>query len=191
MNYKEELQKSTDLLAENNYLFLGQNMQSGGTSLFHMIKHLPSKQRMEVPVFEDVQMGMGLGMSLNGMNICSVYPRWDFMILALNQLVNHVDKIKRMSSDQFKAKGLIIKVSVGSVKPLFPGEQHCGDYTEALKLMCKDVNVVKLEYADQILQAHKLAMESDVPTVLVDLPDKYNQDLTDELIESRRQATIR
>ena len=57
MNYKEELQKATDILAENGYIFHGQNMRAGGTSLFHMIKHIPEEQRIEVPVFEDIQMG--------------------------------------------------------------------------------------------------------------------------------------
>jgi len=191
MNYKEELQKATDMLGESGYIFFGQNMKSGGTSLFHMIKHLPENQRYEVPVSEEMQMGMSLGMSLNGLKICSIFPRWDFLICGTNQLVNHLDKIRRMSDGQYKTKGLIIRTCVGSVKPLFPGEQHCGNYSEAFKLMLKDIKVIVLESPEQIVPAYKEAMESEVPTLIVELPDKYNDELKDELIKSREQEVIR
>ena len=84
VNYKEELQRATDLLAKNNYIFLGQNVRYGGTSMYHMIKHLPEEQRIELPVFEEVQAGIATGMALEGEKICSIYPRMDFLILAMN-----------------------------------------------------------------------------------------------------------
>jgi len=71
LNYKNELQKATNLLAKERYLFIGQNVQFGGTSLYHMVKHLPLNQRIEVPVFEDIQMGMSIGMALEGLKVCS------------------------------------------------------------------------------------------------------------------------
>ena len=185
MNYKEELQKATDLLAENRYIFLGQNMVAGGTSLYHMVKHLPIEQRIELPVFEDIQMGMAIGMHLENLKICCAYPRWDFMILATNQIINHADKVKRMSNGQFKLKGLIIRTCVGSVKPMFPGEQHSGDYTKAFKLMCKDIVVVDLIKPEQIVEEYKKAMERDVPTILVEHPDLYNVNLIYDIEKSK------
>lgn len=188
MNYKEELQKATDLLAKEGYIFLGQNMKFGGTSLFHMIKHLPEEQRIELPVCEEMQMGITTGMALEGLKICSVYPRMDFLILAMNQLINHMDKVRIMSDNQFSLKGVIIRTAIGSNRPLMPGVQHCQDYTEALKLMCKEINVVKLESADQIVPEYQKAVDSDVPTILIEIPDKYNEDLKDELIKSRKEV---
>lgn len=185
MNYKDELQKATDLLAKNGYIFLGQNMIFGGTSLYHMVKHLPESQRIEIPVFEDIQAGMAIGMHLEGLKVCCAYPRWDFMILAANQIVNHADKVKRMSDGQYNLKGLIFRTCVGSVKPMFPGEQHSGDYTEAFKLMCKDIKVVKLESPEQIVPAYKEAMESETPTILVEIPDKYNVNLIYDIEKSK------
>lgn len=187
LNYKDELQKATNLLGENGYVFFGQNMIFGGTSMYHMVKHLPETQRIELPVFEEVQMGMSLGMSLEGIKVCSIFPRFDFLICGINELVNHIDKVRLMSDGQFKTKGLIIRTAVGSTAPLMPGEQHCQDYTEALKLMCKDVKIVKLESAEQIVPAYKEAMESDVPTILVELPDKYNQDIKSDIKESKEK----
>ena len=78
VSYKEELQRATNLLGEKGYLFLGQNMRFGGTSMYHMIKHLPEERRIEVPVFEDIQMGMSIGLSLQGIKVCSVFPNGFF-----------------------------------------------------------------------------------------------------------------
>ena len=185
MNYKEELQKATNLLAENGYIFLGQNMIAGGTSLYHMVKDLPIEQRIELPVFEDIQAGMSIGMTLEGLKVCSAYPRWDFFLLALNQVVNHADKVKRMSNGQFKLKGLIFRTVVGSTTPMFSGEQHSGDYTEAVRLMCKDIKVIKLESPEQIVPAYIEAMESDTPTILVEVADLYNKDLIYDIEKSK------
>ena len=186
-SYKEELQRATDLLGENGYTFFGQNMRFGGTSMYHMIKHLPEEQRIEIPVFEDIQMGMSIGLALNGIKICSVFPRMDFIILAINQIVNHADRVRLMSDDQFKLKGLIIRTAIGSVSPLMPGEQHSGDYCEGIQQMCKEIKVVKLEKAEQIYSAYEKAIQSDIPTILVEIPDLYNSELTDELINTRKK----
>lgn len=183
--YLDELLRAMTLLSENGYLFMGQTMRSSGTSMTHTVKHLPIEQRIELPVMEETQMGMAIGMTLEGLKVCCVYPRWDFLILATNQIVNHADKVKRMSNGQFKLKGLIIRTAVGSVAPMYPGEQHCGDYTEAFKLMCKDIKVIKLERPDQIVPAYQEAMESDVPTILVEIPDLYNRNLIKDIEGSK------
>lgn len=191
MSYKEELQRATNLLGENGYIFFGQNMHFGGTSMYHMIKHLPEAQRIELPVFEETQMGMSTGMALEGLKICSIYPRFDFLILAINQLVNHMDKIRIMSDGQFTLKGLIIRTCVGSTKPLMPGPQHSQNYTDALRLMLKDIKVVELLKAEDIYPAYEEAMNSDIPTVIVEHSDLYNQDLTEELKASRAKELIK
>ena len=184
--YKEELLKAMDLLAAHHKtIFIGQNVIYGGTSMFWTLQNIPKEKRIELPVFEEVQMGMSIGMALEGYIPISIYPRMDFLICATNQLVNHVDKIQEMSEGQFKPV-VIIRTAIGSVKPLFPGPQHCQDHTEALKLMCKNINIVKLEKAEQIVPEYKKALEADKPTILVELPDIYNKELEDMLKEARR-----
>ena len=90
------------------------------------------KKKIEMPVFEDVQMGLSLGMALNGYVPISCFPRFDFLILACNQLLNHLDKIQKMSKNQFLPK-VIIRTSIGSKKPLDGGPQHTQDYTTIFK----------------------------------------------------------
>ncbi len=185
MTYKEELQRATNMLAKEGYIFVGQNMVYGGTSLFHMLKHIPIEQRIELPVMEETQAGMATGMALEGFKICSVYPRMDFLILALNQIINHLDKAKEMSDGQFQPK-VIIRTAIGSTSPLMPGPQHSKDYTEALKLMCTNINVVKLTSSDMVYNEYEKAINSDKSTILIEIPDLYNSDLKEELIESRK-----
>ena len=37
----------------------------------------------------------------------SIFPRWNFLLLAANQLVNHVDKINEMGAKKFRNKIII------------------------------------------------------------------------------------
>jgi pyruvate/2-oxoglutarate/acetoin dehydrogenase E1 component len=184
VNYKDELQRATNLLADNGYIFIGQNMVAGGTSMYHMVKHLPLNQRIELPVFEDIQAGIATGMALEGLKVCSVYPRMDFLICAINQIVNHLDKAEVMSDGQFKPK-VIIRTCVGSVKPMMPGPQHCQNYYNELKSMCKNINVVLLDKAEMVYEEYEKAMNSDKSTILIELSDLYNVNLIYDIEKSK------
>lgn len=173
MTYKDNLVKAMAMLGEHkDTIFLGQSVRYKGTGLFWTLEKVPMDKRIELPIFEDIQMGMSIGMSLEGYIPVSVYPRWDFLLLALNQLVNHADKMKVMSDGQFEPH-IIIRTSVGSVKPLFPGPQHIGDYTDAVRLMCKEVQVIKLEKAEDVIPTYLNALLNKGVYVIVEVPDLY------------------
>ena len=173
MKYKDELIRAMKMLGEQeNTVFIGQSVKWKGTGLYWTVKDVPEEKKIELPVFEDVQMGMSIGMALEGLIPISIYPRWDFLILAANQLVNHLDKMEEMSDGQFKPK-IIIRTAVGSVTPLFPGPQHSNDHTEAFKQMCKNVDIVKLEKKEDIMPAYEKALASERSTILVEVPDLY------------------
>lgn len=185
MKYKDELTKAMNLLAKDKrVLLVGQTVKYGGTSMFHTLKDFPEHRTIELPLAEEMQMGQSLGLALEGFVPLSVYPRFDFLILALNQLVNHIDKCEEMSDGQFTPK-VIIRVGVGSVEPLMPGPQHIQDYTNELTSMCSHIDVVKLTRAEQIVPAYEAALKSDRSTILVEIPDLYNDDLEKELKEGR------
>ena len=56
----------------------------------------------------------------------------EFSALAINQLVNHLDKIQVMSNGGYKTKA-IIRTGIGVQRPLHPQHQHVGDFTEAIR----------------------------------------------------------
>ena len=173
MTYFDEIKRTMEILAKDDrVIFIGQSIAYTGTSMYGTVEHVPKEKKIELPVFEDVQMGISTGLALEGYIPISIYPRMDFLVLAFNQLITHLDKIEQMSDGQFKPK-VIIRTAIGSVKPLFPGPQHCQDYTEQLKIMLKNINVVKLEKSTDILFQYTKALESEKSTILIEIPDKY------------------
>ena len=128
------------------------------------LQDVPLDKRIEMPVAEEMQLGMSIGMSLAGMIPVSVYPRFNFLILAMNQLINHLNIMQ---------PHVIVRVGVGSTKPLDPGPQHRGDMTEAFRLLMPNTTIVRLENAEQIVPEYRSALERNGPTILVEIADFY------------------
>lgn len=175
MKYFDELKRSMEYLAnDDRTVFLGQAVAVPGTGMSNTLKDVSKDKLIELPVAEEMQMGMSLGMALHGRIPISIYPRWNFLLCAVSQLVNHVDKLSLMS--KYKAN-VIIRTSIGSERPLHPQCQHVGDFTEAFKLMCKTVEVIRLDEPDQIFPAYEKALlrDDNHSTILVEWGDYYNE----------------
>lgn len=175
MVYKDELTKAMKLLAkEKRVIFLGQNIVYPGSIMSSSLQDIPNSKKIELPLIEDAQIGMSIGLSLEGYIPVSIYPRIDFLIIATNQLVNHLDKIEEMSCGQFRPK-VIVRTAIGSTKPLYPGIQHCSDYTEGLRHMLKNIDVIKLTKSRDIVPAYKHALERKdaKSTILIEVADLY------------------
>ena len=170
MTYKDELIKSMEYLSKDDRtIFIGQEADT----FYGTMKTIPIDKIIETPIFEDTQLGISTGLSLEGYVPISLYTRMDFFILAMNQLVNHLDKIEDMSSGKFIPK-VIVRVLVGNKTPIDPGPQHYQNYTDAVKLMVKNINIVELTRKEDIFQSYKSALESDKSTVLVELKELYH-----------------
>jgi pyruvate/2-oxoglutarate/acetoin dehydrogenase E1 component len=173
MKYFDELKRSMEYLNSiENSVFLGQAVGYAGTGMTNTLKDCDPAKRIEVPVFEDSQMGMSIGLSLAGYLPVSIYPRWNFLLLATNQIVNHLDKICQYSD--FSPK-VIIRTSIGSQRPLHPQHQHVGDYTDAFKKMLTRVDVVRLDNPEDIFPAYEWAVQNPKSTILVEWGDFYNE----------------
>ena len=121
--------------------------------MFNTLKDINNSKKIELPVAEEMQMGMTLGFMLDGKTPITIYPRFNFLLSSINQLVNHLDKYKEMTgSNNSKA---IIRTSIGSIIPLHPQCQHVGDFSKEIKSMCKNINVVKLDEPNKILKNTK------------------------------------
>jgi len=172
MTYKEEISKAMNMLAENKKtIFLGQGVNYGGC-IYGTLNGVPHEKKIELPVIEDTQMGMSIGLALDGMIPITIYPRMDFLILALNQLINHLDKIEEMSRKELKPK-VIIRCIVGGTTPLYPGPQHCQDHTHLLRCALTNVNVIKLNNKEDIVPEYTKALNSDKSTILVEVKNLY------------------
>ena len=181
LKYKNEIIRSMEWLGEKeDTIFLGQSVKYSGNAMYNTTKTISEDKLVELPVFEDVQMGMSMGMALEGFVPITSYPRFDFLICAVNQLVNHLDKITIISEGQFQQR-VIIRTSIGSRIPLDAGEQHTQDHTQAFKNLLKRVDVVVLDEWHDIFPAFKHAYErqpvtkyDSLVTLLIEWGDHYN-----------------
>lgn len=170
-SYFEELCQAMGLLGVvPNTIFMGQAVAYPGTAMQKTFRDVPENKLLELPVAEDMQMGMATGMSLNGLLPICCYPRWNFLLLATSQLVLHLDKLPLYSGYRPK---VIIRTAVGSAEPLDPGQQHLGDFTEAYRSMLKTVTVVALDRAERIVPEYHAALERSGSTLLVEYSAKY------------------
>jgi pyruvate/2-oxoglutarate/acetoin dehydrogenase E1 component len=175
MRYADELTRSMDYLAQDaRTLFIGQAVAVKGTALTATFKNVPREKLLEFPVAEELQMGHSIGLALSGFTPVSVFPRFNFLMCAMNQLVNHLDKLPEMSGGGYQPK-VIIRTCIGSVRPLDPGPQHKGDLTEAFRLLCPNLNVVRLDEAVEIFPEYQKALEIPQSTLLIEQGDFYNE----------------
>jgi pyruvate/2-oxoglutarate/acetoin dehydrogenase E1 component len=173
MNYRDELTKAMSWLGgQKDTVFLGQGVRYPGHGMFSTLSGVSMDKRVEMPVCEDMQMGMSIGMTLTGCTVISIYPRFDFLLLATNQLVNHLDKLTEFTHDEYNAK-VIIRVGIGSTTPLNPGVQHCGDYTRAFRLLTKHIPVITLDSPESVMRYYQTAYTGRGSIILVEEMAKY------------------
>jgi len=175
--YFDEIKKSMNFLgSKKNTIFIGQAVEVPGTAMSNTLKDIPKQKLMELPVAEEMQMGMSLGLAMDGLVPISIFPRWNFLLSGINQLVNHIDKFKCMAGRKLKPK-IIIRTSIGSQRPLHPQFQHIGDFSLAIQKMCTTVEVIKLNNPDEIFKSYKKAYErkDGKNTIIVEYGDYYSE----------------
>ena len=175
MKYKDELIRSMKWLGEkDNTLFLGQATAFSGHAISGTLTEVPKDKLIELPVIEEVQMGICAGLSLEGYVPISIYPRFNFMMLAINQLVNHIDKMKEMSKGMLVPK-VIVRVAVGASKPIDGGAQHTQDFTESIKSMLTDTELIELKEPEDVFDSFVYAYNRNGSTVIVEWGDYYGE----------------
>jgi pyruvate/2-oxoglutarate/acetoin dehydrogenase E1 component len=176
LTYFSELKKAMSFLAEHpKTLFIGQAVQFEGTGLYDSLKHLPEDKRIELPIAEYLQCGLANGLAIEGGIIpVSTFPRFNFLLMGVDQIVNHLDKFASLSDGKCQPK-VIIRVAVGSEWPVHPQDQHVGNFANAFKCMLRNIDVVELNESKDILPAYKKALErtDGISTILVEFADHY------------------
>lgn len=156
----------------DNSIFVGQQIVYAGNPMSTTLNDVPKEKMVEVPVMEETQMGMSLGMAMMGKTVVTFYPRWDFIISAANQLINHVDKYELMTG---KKVNILIRVGKGADVPLDPGHQHKANYIEQFKSMCPNIEFHDLKTSVDVELAYKYAIKEGGVHVLAEYPELYNK----------------
>lgn len=168
--YRFEVCRSMELLGkQSNSFFIGQSVEYPGTAMYGTLLGVPKEKKLELPVAEDMQLGMAIGMSLNGILPICIYPRINFLLLAMDQLILHLDKIPEYSDYRPK---VIIRTGVANGTPLDPGPQHLGDFY-GLDEMLKNVIVYRLHDEQAIYPAYVQALASKKSWLLIEDLGRY------------------
>ena len=168
--YKTKLIEAMEWLGKRDVLFIGQAVRYAGTGLYDSLLDVPDSKKMEFPVAENFQVGFCHGMAINGIVPICLIPRWNFLLCATDQIINHLDKMPLMSDYKCTPK-MIIRVAVGSENPVDPQDQHKGNFSESFRLMCKTIKIVECLTPDSILPAYQDAYYRNGSTIIVENPD--------------------
>jgi pyruvate/2-oxoglutarate/acetoin dehydrogenase E1 component len=171
--YKIALTKAmSDLSKLDETIFIGQQIIYAGNPMSTTLGEVPKEKMIEVPVMEETQMGMSLGLAITGKTVISFYPRWDFLISAANQLINHVDKYELMTG---KKVNILIRVGKGADVPLDPGHQHKANYIEQFKTMCPNIEVHDLKTWQDVELSYNYVIKEGGIHILAEYPELYNK----------------
>jgi pyruvate/2-oxoglutarate/acetoin dehydrogenase E1 component len=176
LSYYLELCHAMEMLAERPAtIFMGQGVAVPGTTMSSTLANIPKEKLLEMPVAEELQMGMANGIALMGYLPICIFPRMNFMLRAGDQIVTHLDRLPIYSNGGYCPK-VIIRTAVPSTDPFYPGAQHDDDFTSAFAQMFRTIIIVKLTGAGEIVPEYRRAMNRAEPTMLVEFTEYYRDE---------------
>jgi len=175
--YFDELERTMRWLGEQpDTMFLGQAVEYKGTAMTNTLVNVPREKLLEMPVDEEMQMGITNGLAVAGTVPITIYPRWNFLLLTMNQLINHLDRMPAFSHGQYIPK-VIIRTGIGSERPLHPQAQHVGDFTDGMRLILNNIEIIRLEEPSDVFPAYYKAYNrtDGKSTIVVEYGDYYGE----------------
>jgi pyruvate/2-oxoglutarate/acetoin dehydrogenase E1 component len=169
--YHEAIRLQMEEFAKDpKVVIIGQ--QCNSEDFYNSLTNISKEKRIEMPVAEEMQMGLSIGLALEGYLPISIYQRMDFLPRAMDQLVNHLNLIPQLSRGLFNPK-IIIRTTVGTKKPLDAGLQHSQDLKELMK---KAVNfpVFTVKTATEVNDAYCLARRIESSVMIIEYQELYN-----------------
>ena len=169
ISYKDAMIQSMTELGEQGAIFIGYNVLYGNA--IGTLKNVPDDQKLETPVAENLMAGLAIGMSFEGFIPVIYYERHDFMLVAADAIVNHIDKIERISHGEFKCP-ILIRAVTADAGPFYSGITHSQDFTNVFK------EAVSFPVEDpvtgvDVLNAVKSARLSGRPAMLIERKSRY------------------
>jgi pyruvate dehydrogenase E1 component beta subunit len=128
------------------------------------------KRCFDVPLSEESLIGMGVGAAILGRRPVYVALRIDFLLLAMDQIVNHAAKWPLMSGYQTTVP-LTIRCQIG--KDWGQGAQHSGAY-HALFSQVPGLEVVMPANVGDSARLLLTAIQSESPTIFIESKPLYD-----------------
>lgn len=171
MTYRESLNLSMALLAKDPLTrFVGYGLKIGRAG--GSMSAASEEQIVETTVAENLLAGIGIGLALTGLKPVLFFERFDFVLNALDAIVNHLDACATISNGEFRPT-CILRIVVGNTqKPLFTGHTHTRDHTVALANLVS-FPVWRAKTPEEVLTAYEVAYKnlSKHSTAIVEYKD--------------------
>jgi len=169
ISYKDAVHQMMTEFGEDGMIFIGYNVAKGDA--MGTLKNVPMDQKLETPVAENLMSGLAIGMSFEGFKPVLYFERHDFMLVAMDAIGNHIDKIERISHGEFKVP-VIIRAIEAFGGPFYSGPTHHQDFTNLLKEVV-DFPVIDPVTGVDVLKAFKGAKESGRPAIIIERKSRY------------------
>ena len=169
LSYKEAMIQTQTELGEEGAIFIGYNVLYGNA--IGTLKNVLDEQKLETPVAENLMAGLAIGMSFEGYTPVVYYERHDFMLVAADAIINHIDKIERISHGEFKCP-VIIRAVTADAGPFYSGITHSQDFTKVFK-EAVSFPVHDPVTGDDVIRAFRGAKESGRPAMIVERKSRY------------------
>lgn len=174
MTYKDAVCNTMEELSnKDEVVFIGQGLIVGDR-VYGTLDKVKTNKCIELPCAENLQVGVALGLALKGYRPIVIFQRMDFMLIAADQMINHVGLWPKMSGGQFNLP-IIFRCIVGSQDKKFDvGPQHNKDFSE---LFMPYVAVNQFRRGMDIKNAYEVAWNEQEPTLMVEYKDCYKEEI--------------
>ena len=125
----------------------------------------------DTPISENSFLGMSLGMALTGLRPIVEIMFSDFLLLAADQLLNQIAKIRYMSGGQAKVP-LTVRTTIGA------GRSSAAQHSQSLHAIMCHIPGLKVVIPSSAAEAKgllKTAIREDNPVVFIEHKMEYNQ----------------
>jgi len=172
LKYKDAAFKAMTELGNEGAIFIGYNVNNApGGNAMGTLKGVSDEQKLETPVAENLMAGLAIGMGFEGFIPVLYFERHDFMLVAMDAIVNHIDKIERISHGEYTVP-VIIRAVTADGGPFYSGITHSQDFTNMLRTAVSFPVYDPVTGADLEL-AFKKARYSGRPAIIVERKSRY------------------
>ena len=162
MKYKEIIKSSMEEIAKDEKaVFIGYNLKHGSRG-DGSLRDVAEDKILETPV------------AIEGFHPVLIFERHDFMLNALDCLINYLNQIPFLSNKEYSAP-IIIRAVVGSMNPINPGPQHSQDFSDFFKSKFK-FPVFDPQNASELRHAFEYAKKFKSPCLIIERRELYEEE---------------
>jgi pyruvate dehydrogenase E1 component alpha subunit len=169
ISYKDAVEQVMTELGQDNTIFIGYNVARGDA--MGTLKNVPAEKKLETPVAENLMSGLAIGLSFEGYKPVVYFERHDFILVAMDAIANHIDKIERISHGEYKVP-IIIRAVTADAGPFYSGITHSQDFTDLLRTAVS-FPVEDPKNGKDVIKAFRQARDSGRPAIVVERKSLY------------------